>query len=72
MKTELTKREQEVYHELVTNPGTLVQISEKLYISRSTMTTHRQNIYSKLGVDSRVELIIQHYREEINRRKEDE
>ncbi len=71
MAIKLTPREQEIYHELVTNPGTLVEIGKKLNLTTATMRCYMQNISYKLGVCSRIALIIQHYTEELNRRNKD-
>ena len=53
----LTKREIEVAHVLIENTGTYKMIANELNISENTAKTHIKNIYSKLGINSRVELI---------------
>jgi DNA-binding CsgD family transcriptional regulator len=53
----ITEREQEIVTFVLqglSNP----EIAEKLYISLSTVKTHLRNIFSKIGVKSRYELIV--------------
>jgi len=38
---------------LLLSPLTVVEMAAKLFISVNTVTTHRRNIYTKLGVNSR-------------------
>lgn len=52
----LTKRELEVFKQLVTGK-TNKQVGEKLHISVSTVKTHVINIYSKLGIKNRVQAV---------------
>ena len=52
----LSEREQEVLRQLADN-RTPQDIAEHLYISLHTVRTHTKNIYAKLGVHSRDELI---------------
>lgn len=52
----LTKRELDVVELLVTG-ATNKDISKELLIGLSTVKTHLQNVFSKVGVDSRGELI---------------
>jgi DNA-binding CsgD family transcriptional regulator/nitrogen fixation-related uncharacterized protein len=52
----LTKREFEVFNLLISGK-TDTQISEILHISSHTIKTHNRNIYKKLNVSNRVELI---------------
>lgn len=63
MGEKLTKREGEVYLELVTNSGNLADIASKLCLSRTTVQTYMQNISYKLGVSGRAELIIRYYQQ---------
>jgi len=55
-KTLLTQREQKVC-QLLAYGHTNSEIAEKLFISERTVETHRSNIYSKLGLKNRVELV---------------
>jgi DNA-binding CsgD family transcriptional regulator len=52
----LTKREFEVYTLLISGKTDML-ISEALFISLHTIKTHNRNIYKKLKVSNRVELI---------------
>lgn len=52
----LTRREKEVL-KLIVEENTSAEISEKLFISISTVETHRANIFSKTGVKNMAELI---------------
>jgi DNA-binding NarL/FixJ family response regulator len=54
---ELTPRELEVL-DLVVEGCTNSQIASTLYISLSTVKTHVRNIYSKLGVNNRIQIAI--------------
>ena len=61
----LTNREREVVDCLVdglSNKDT----AEKLYVSKTTIKTHIQNIYKKFGVKSRVELLVKIYKKKLN------
>ncbi|MDK2866500.1 MAG: hypothetical protein PWP51_2405 [Clostridiales bacterium] len=53
----LTGREQEVLALLVAGLSNS-EISQKLYITLGTVKNHLSNIYSKLGVDSRIQAVI--------------
>ena len=52
----LSRREREVF-ELLVHGRDYAYIAEKLYIARNTVKTHIKNIYSKLGVRSKQELL---------------
>lgn len=52
----LSKREKEVL-ELICQEYSSAQIAEKLFVSVSTVDTHRQNIMIKLGVNNTVGLV---------------
>ncbi len=52
----LTQREQQVC-QLLAYGHTNSEIAEKLFISERTVETHRSNIYAKLGLNNRVELV---------------
>lgn len=56
-KSNLTNREIEIAHLLIDETLDFLYISEKLFISKSTCTKHASNIYKKVGVTNRVELI---------------
>jgi DNA-binding NarL/FixJ family response regulator len=55
-KSLLTQREQKVC-QLLAYGHTNSEIAAKLFISERTVETHRSNIYSKLGLKNRVELV---------------
>lgn len=56
LEDHITKREKEVLYHLV-NGLTSAEIGELLHISKNTVNRHRQNITSKLELDSPKELI---------------
>jgi DNA-binding NarL/FixJ family response regulator len=51
----LTKREKEILA-LIARGLTDKEIAEKVFLSALTITTHRKNILSKLGLKNKVEL----------------
>ena len=55
----LSKREMEVFIRLLTDK-TQVQIAEELYISHSSVHFHCKNIYRKLQINSRKQLLIRY------------
>lgn len=55
----LSKREFEVFAQLLTDK-TQAQIAEMLYISYSSVHFHCKNIYKKLGINSRKQLLIKY------------
>ena len=55
--TQLTDREKEITV-LLSEGWSCPKIAEKLFLSKHTVKTHCKNIYRKLGVNSRYELII--------------
>ncbi|WP_412539204.1 LuxR C-terminal-related transcriptional regulator [Longispora sp. K20-0274] len=55
----LTRREQEVL-ELAVGGASAKDIAERLFIGERTVETHLANIYRKLGVRSRIELVALH------------
>ena len=52
----LTERENEIV-DLLLNGRTYKMIAEELYLSENTVKTHIKNIYSKLNIKSKSELI---------------
>lgn len=56
VSNELTDRENEIV-ELLLNGRTYKMIAEELYLSENTVKTHIKNIYSKLHIKSKSELI---------------
>lgn len=48
----LTPREQEILH-LIANGKSLPQVAEELYLGLTTVKTHTQHLYEKLGVSDR-------------------
>lgn len=75
MDVKLTPREVEVYTLAATTPWKADRIAANLAVSISTVKSHLLNIFIKLGVSSREELIINYYKNLINQKftlKEDE
>jgi len=56
---ELSKRELEVFSELLTDK-TQAQIAAELFITHSSVHFHCKNIYKKLGINSRMQLLIKY------------
>ena len=55
----LTKREQEIYNAIIIRAGASTRlIASDLHISEHTLRNHLTAIYSKLGVSSRLELLV--------------
>lgn len=57
--TKLSKRELDVFAQLLTDK-TQAQIAEELYISHSSVHFHCKNIYKKLELNSRKQLLIKY------------
>ena len=55
----LSKRELEVFAQLLTDK-TQAQIAEELFITHSSVHFHCKNIYKKLGINSRRQLLIKY------------
>ncbi len=55
----LSKRELEVFAQLLTDK-TQACIAEELYITHSSVHFHCKNIYKKLGISSRKQLLIKY------------
>ncbi len=55
----LSKREFDVFSQLLTDK-TQVQIAQDLYISHSSVHFHCKNIYRKLNINSRKQLLIKY------------
>ena len=55
----LSKRELEDFAQLLTDK-TQAQIAEELYITHSSVHFHCKNIYKKLGISSRKQLLIKY------------
>ena len=55
----LTKREMDVFAQLLTDK-TQAQIAQELYVSHSSVHFHCKNIYKKLQVNSRMQLLIRY------------
>ena len=55
----LSKRELEVFAQLLTDK-TQALIAEELYITHSSVHFHCKNIYKKLGISSRKQLLIKY------------
>ena len=57
----LTKRQKEVYDQLVNTPLSRKEIGEKLFITRGAVGDHTNKIMDRLGAFSRVELMYRHH-----------
>ena len=57
--TKLSKRELEVFAQLLTDK-TQTQIANRLYITQSSVHFHCKNIYRKLEISSRKQLLIKY------------
>lgn len=55
----LTERELEVFYNLLTDK-TQLQIASKIFVSPSAVHFHRKNIYRKLDIGSRMQLMIKY------------
>ena len=53
----LTKREMQILRLLAAGLANH-EVGDRLYISKSTVITHRKNIYHKLSLDNTVELVV--------------
>lgn len=62
---ELTEREKQVV-QLIAMGQSNHDISKKLFISLSTVKNHNQNIFSKLGIQSRTELALYYWQGYLN------
>ena len=56
---ELSKRELDVFAQLLTDK-TQMQIAETLFITQSSVHFHCKNIYRKLGLSSRKQLLVKY------------
>lgn len=63
--TELTDAEIAVM-DLLVKPGPMVDIARKLKIDARTLSTHKRNLLSKLGLQDRVDLVLWAAREKLN------
>ena len=58
MHSLLTKREKEIFSLLTLNQSTK-QIADELGISEKTVRNHISNVIQKLGVDSRIQAVLE-------------
>ncbi len=58
MHSLLTKREKEIFYLLTLNYSTK-DIALKLYISEKTVRNHISNVIQKLGVESRIQAVLE-------------
>ena len=58
MHSLLTKREKEIFT-LLTFNKTTKQIAEELCISEKTVRNHSSNVIQKLGVESRIQAVLE-------------
>ncbi len=58
MRSLLTKREKEIFSLLTQNQSTK-QIAEQLCISEKTARNHISNVIQKLGVESRIQAVLE-------------
>lgn len=55
---DLTPREKEVIQAMIDCDGQFSAVADKLVISETTVKTHINNIYSKMGVHSKGSMVI--------------
>ena len=58
MHSLLTKREKQIFTPLIQS-YTTKDIAEKLYISEKTVRNHISNVIQKLGVESRIQAVLE-------------
>ncbi len=58
MHSLLTKREKEIFYLLTINYSTK-DIAKKLFISEKTVRNHISNVIQKLGVESRIQAVLE-------------
>lgn len=58
MHSLLTKREKEIFT-LLTQSYTTKEIAKQLYISEKTVRNHISNVIQKLGVESRIQAVLE-------------
>ena len=58
MHSLLTKREKEIFYLLTLNYSTK-DIAKKLFISEKTVRNHISNVIQKLGVESRIQAVLE-------------
>ena len=58
MHSLLTKREKEIFTLLIQS-YTTKQIAKQLYISEKTVRNHISNVIQKLGVESRIQAVLE-------------
>lgn len=58
MHSLLTKREKQIFTLLIQS-YTTKDIAEKLYISEKTVRNHISNVIQKLGVESRIQAVLE-------------
>ena len=58
MQSLLTKREKQIFTLLIQS-YTTKDIAEKLYISEKTVRNHISNVIQKLGVESRIQAVLE-------------
>lgn len=58
MHSLLTKREKEIFM-LLTENKTTKQIASELHISEKTVRNHISNVIQKLGVESRIQAVLE-------------
>ena len=58
MHSLLTKREKEIFTLLIQS-NTTKEIAKQLYISEKTVRNHISNVIQKLGVESRIQAVLE-------------
>lgn len=64
VKEILTEREYEIYKIVLNSPDTMKEIANTLFITEMTLKAHLMNIYGKLGLRNRYDLLIQYGKKE--------
>ena len=65
MNSKLTSTEQTVYNCLMDGLN-YIETAKKLFVERTTVASHVQRIYQKMGVKSQRELMAKEYKKKLN------
>lgn len=69
-RNDLSDREKEVA-QLITEGLSNYEIAEKLFVTENTVKFHITSIYGKLGIRSRAQLIVEFYKNELEKTRRD-
>jgi DNA-binding CsgD family transcriptional regulator len=67
----LSPKEKEVYYLIINDikGHSYKELAKEMHITESTLKTHIDNIFQKMGINSRNELIVKHYKNMLDERK---